>query len=86
MARPGRRQRPLAHAPLPFVSMSRDQASIDSAVAEVEKRCGGIDILVNNAAIFDMAPIEEITRESYDRIFAVNVGAAVHPAGGGAGP
>ena len=36
-------------------------------------RRGGIDILVNNAAIFDMAPIEEITEQSYDRIFAVNV-------------
>jgi NAD(P)-dependent dehydrogenase (short-subunit alcohol dehydrogenase family) len=50
-----------------------DQASIDSAVAEVEKRCGGIDILINNAALFDMAPIVEITRASYDRLFSINV-------------
>ena len=26
-----------------------DQSSIDNAIAEVEKRCGGIDILINNA-------------------------------------
>jgi D-sorbitol dehydrogenase (acceptor) len=39
----------------------------------VEDRAGGIDVLVNNAALFDMAPIVEITRESYDRLFAVNV-------------
>lgn len=50
-----------------------DQSSIDNAVAEIENRCGGIDILVNNAALFDMAPIVEITRASYDRLFSINV-------------
>ena len=50
-----------------------DQSSIDSAIAEVEKRRGGIDILINNAALFDMAPIVEITRASYDRLFGINV-------------
>jgi D-sorbitol dehydrogenase (acceptor) len=50
-----------------------DQASIDAAVAETERRHGGIDILVNNAAVFDLAPIVEITRESYNRLFAINV-------------
>ncbi len=54
-----------------------DQASIDSAIAEVEGRCGGIDILVNNAALFDMAPIVEITRASYDRLFSINVAGAL---------
>ncbi len=51
-----------------------DQASIDAAMAEVDRRTGGIDILVNNAALFDMAPIVEIPRASYDRLFAINVG------------
>ena len=50
-----------------------DQASIDAALAAVVGRAGGIDILVNNAAVFDMAPVTEITRESYDRLFAINV-------------
>jgi len=50
-----------------------DPASIDAMVAAVAGRFGGIDILVNNAAVFDMAPILEITRESYDRIFDINV-------------
>jgi NAD(P)-dependent dehydrogenase (short-subunit alcohol dehydrogenase family) len=50
-----------------------DQASIDAAVARTADWGGGIDILLNNAAIFDLAPIAEITRESYERIFAVNV-------------
>lgn len=50
-----------------------DQASIDRAVGEVEERLQGIDILINNAALFDLAPITEITRASFDRLFAVNV-------------
>jgi D-sorbitol dehydrogenase (acceptor) len=50
-----------------------DMDSIKSLVTDVETKAGGIDILVNNAAIFDLAPIEEITEQSYDRIFAVNV-------------
>ena len=53
------------------------QASIDAAVKAVEERQGGIDILVNNAAIFDLAPIVEITRESYDRVFSINVAGAL---------
>ncbi len=49
-----------------------DLASIESMV-EAATASGPIDILVNNAAVFDMAPIVEITEESYDRVFAVNV-------------
>ena len=49
------------------------RASIDAMIAEVEQQAGDIDILVNNAATFDLAPIEEITERSYERIFSVNV-------------
>lgn len=34
---------------------------------------GRIDVLVNNAAVFDMGPLLEITEASFDRQFAVNV-------------
>ncbi|MGX1097548.1 L-iditol 2-dehydrogenase [Amorphus sp. MBR-141] len=50
-----------------------DQASIDAAVETVVARAGRIDILINNAALFDLAPIVEITRESFDRLFSINV-------------
>jgi D-sorbitol dehydrogenase (acceptor) len=49
-----------------------DQASIEAVVKAVEERTGGVDILVNNAALFDMAPIVEITRAGYEKLFAVN--------------
>ncbi|TPK90970.1 L-iditol 2-dehydrogenase [Mesorhizobium sp. B2-4-12] len=50
-----------------------DQASIDAAVKAVEDKAGGLDILINNAALFDLAPIVEISRASYDKLFSVNV-------------
>ena len=50
-----------------------DQDSIDAAVQSVEEKTGGLDILVNNAALFDLAPLVDITRASYDRLFAINV-------------
>jgi NAD(P)-dependent dehydrogenase (short-subunit alcohol dehydrogenase family) len=50
-----------------------DQASIDRAVAETVAALGGIDILINNAAIFTAAPILEITRDDYARVFDINV-------------
>ena len=49
------------------------QDSIDAAMHAVIERTGRLDILVNNAGIFDMAPTLEITRESYGRVYAVNV-------------
>jgi NAD(P)-dependent dehydrogenase (short-subunit alcohol dehydrogenase family) len=50
-----------------------DQASIDQAIRTVEEKAGGIDILVNNAALFDMGPIVDIPRSSFDRLFSINV-------------
>ena len=49
------------------------QESIDAAVAETVGRLGRIDILINNAALFTAAPIVEIERADYDRVFSVNV-------------
>jgi NAD(P)-dependent dehydrogenase (short-subunit alcohol dehydrogenase family) len=47
--------------------------SIDACVAETVKQTGGVDILVNGAAIFDMGPFQDTTEASYDKQFAVNV-------------
>ena len=50
-----------------------DQASIDQAIEAVVARAGKLDILINNAALFDLAPIVDISRQSYERLFSINV-------------
>ena len=50
-----------------------DQASIDAAVTTAAETFGQIDILINNAAIFTAAPITEIDRANYARVFDINV-------------
>ncbi len=50
------------------------QESIEAGVCEAVERLGQIDILINNAALFTAAPIVEITREDYARVFDINVG------------
>ena len=50
-----------------------DQESIDAAVATAINRFGQIDVLINNAAIFSAAPLDEITRIDLARVFDVNV-------------
>ena len=49
------------------------QDSIDAAVDAICAKWGQLDILVNNAALFDLCPTVEISRESYRKLFAVNV-------------
>jgi len=57
-----------------FVHMDvTQQESIDAAVAETIQKLGSIDILINNAALFTAAPIVEIKREDYDKVFNVNL-------------
>ncbi len=53
-----------------------DEADVADLVAEVTERCGKIDVLVNNAAVFStLEPVEpwEIDVDLWDRVMAVNV-------------
>lgn len=47
--------------------------SIEAAISTIEEKSGGVDILINNAALFDLAPIVDITEASYHKLFQVNV-------------
>jgi D-sorbitol dehydrogenase (acceptor) len=49
------------------------QDSIDAAVAGTVEALGQIDVLINNAAIFSAAPILEIDRADFARVFDINV-------------
>ncbi|WP_299951920.1 L-iditol 2-dehydrogenase [uncultured Ruegeria sp.] len=49
------------------------QHSIDEAVTRTDSHFGPIDILINNAAVFTAAPITEIDRSDYQRVFDINV-------------
>ena len=49
------------------------QDSIDAGFAQAVAAMGRLDILINNAALFDAGPVVDIDRASYDRLFAVNV-------------
>ena len=49
------------------------QDSIDTAISETVAALGRIDILINNAAIFTAAPLVEIDRKDYERVFSINV-------------
>lgn len=49
------------------------QDSIDLGLAQAIKAFGPINILINNAALFTAAPITDITRSDFDRVFNINV-------------
>jgi D-sorbitol dehydrogenase (acceptor) len=50
----------------------RDSKSISSLISTTVSKFGSVDILYNNAGVFDMGPILEISEASFDKVFAVN--------------
>jgi NAD(P)-dependent dehydrogenase (short-subunit alcohol dehydrogenase family) len=50
-----------------------DRASVDTAVADVARRAGRIDVLVNNAGIGTRGPLEDYDDDEVARIFETNV-------------
>ena len=63
----------IGHGAYPVALDVTSEPSIANLIAEVTARSRLIDILVNNAAVFDMAPVLDVTRASYDHLFEVNV-------------
>ena len=50
-----------------------DEASVERAVARATAELGAVEIVVNNAGIGSVAPIDEITRAEWDRTLDVNL-------------
>lgn len=44
-----------------------ERADVEAMIAEVEKKFGGIDILINNAGIISVGPMETMTIEDFER-------------------
>jgi 3-hydroxybutyrate dehydrogenase len=61
--------------------ISADMANQDDCRALVEKAAeafGAVDVLVNNAGIQHVAPIDKFPAEQWDRIIAINLSSAFH--------
>jgi 3-oxoacyl-[acyl-carrier protein] reductase/pteridine reductase len=50
----------------------RSEASVRVAVAATVNRFGRLDIVVNNAAVFESAPLDSLTLEQWDAVFETN--------------
>jgi len=42
-------------------------------VADVVKRMGALDVVVNSAAVMERTPVDEVTEEQWDAMFALNL-------------
>jgi 3-hydroxybutyrate dehydrogenase len=51
---------------------------IRSMVEEAEERLGSVDVLVNNAGIQHVSPIEDFPPEKWDAIIAINLSSSFH--------
>lgn len=49
------------------------QADIGRLFAETKKAFGRLDVLVNNAGVYEFSPLGEVTEESFHKMFNLNV-------------
>ncbi|MBM3606843.1 MAG: 3-hydroxybutyrate dehydrogenase [Alphaproteobacteria bacterium] len=53
-------------------------AEIAALVAEAERQFGTLDVLINNAGIQHVSPVEDFPVEKWDQIIAINLSSAFH--------
>lgn len=58
---------------LPFQADIADKKAVNAMTNEIEKKLGGVSVLVNNAGIAEQALFTDITEKMWDKMFAVNV-------------
>ncbi len=52
---------------------SSSKVETEIAIEEIAKQLGKLDILINNAGVYENAPLDDIDLDHYDRVFNVNV-------------
>ncbi|SLN30719.1 3-hydroxybutyrate dehydrogenase [Oceanibacterium hippocampi] len=55
-----------------------EAGEIRSMIGDVVKKWGGVDILINNAGIQHVSPIDEFPEEKWDQVLAINLTSAFH--------
>lgn len=63
----------LAPAAYAFRAGIEDRAAIEAGAAAVKDALGPIDILINNAGIYQPNPLLEVSAEEWDRQFGINL-------------
>jgi NAD(P)-dependent dehydrogenase (short-subunit alcohol dehydrogenase family) len=56
-----------------------DRAAVERLVAEVTATLGGLDVLVNNAGLIDVGPLETMTVEDFERALGVMFWGTLYP-------
>ncbi len=56
-----------------FKACVADPAAVKAMFDEAERAFGGVDVLINNAAIMELAPLAEAEDQAFDRMVAVNL-------------
>ena len=56
-----------------FKATSRKKHEVERLFAEAEKAFGKIDIVVNNAGVYEFVPLEEVTEQQFHKMFDTNV-------------
>ncbi|MCA9771890.1 MAG: SDR family oxidoreductase [Myxococcales bacterium] len=63
---------------LPCPGDIADRARMDEVLADVEKKAGPVDVLVNNAAENVLAPVREFDPKDWDRVLSVDLTACFY--------
>ena len=58
----------------PIQADVRDAAAVRGAFKRIESECGGVDVLVNNAAVSSFSLLQDVSEEEWQRVMDTNCG------------